>query len=316
MPRLHLSFYLAFVSSLLLFTAMAFILVHLDGAPADCHRIHVLLSLPALALIVSVLAYPIARRLTSRVARLQSAVESWGAGDLSTRVAVEGNDEVARLATSFNSAAQRIEELVGAHKRLLANASHELRTPLARVRMAVELMKQSADPVRKAGLDQDIAELDALIDEILLASRLDAISPAPVTESVDVLALAAEECARYRDVQLDGVASLVRGEANLLRRLLRNLIENGLHHGVAPVAVRLLRQPQRVEIVVTDQGPAIPADQAQHLFEPFYRPAGSKSGGTGLGLALVRQIAERHGGTARYTPTADGHNSFRVELPA
>jgi signal transduction histidine kinase len=98
--------------------------------------------------------------------------------------------------------------------------------------------------------------------------------------------------------------------------LLRNLIENGLHHGVAPVAVCLLRQPQRVEIVVTDQGPAIPADQAQHLFEPFYRPAGSKSGGTGLGLALVRQIAERHGGTARYTPTADGHNSFRVELPA
>jgi signal transduction histidine kinase len=316
MPRLHLSFYLVFVGCLTLFALLAGIALHLDGAPANCHRIHVLMSLPGLAVIVSVLAYPMARRLTSRVARLQTAVESWGAGDLSARVAVEGSDEVAHLATSFNSAARRIEELVGAHKRLLANASHELRTPLARVRMAVELMKQSADPVRKAGLDQDIAELDSLIDEILLASRLDAISPAPAVENVDVLALAAEECARYRGVQLDGDACLVRGEANLLRRLLRNLIENGLHHGVAPVAVRVMRRPDHVEIVVADEGPAIAADQAQHLFEPFYRPAGSKSGGTGLGLALVRQIAERHGGTASYVPTGEGHNSFRVELPA
>ncbi len=316
MPRLHLRFYFALVGSLIIFALMAGVLLHLDGAPDNCHRIHVLASLPVLAIIVSVLAYPVARRLTSRVARLQSAVESWGAGDLSARVAVEGNDEVAHLATSFNGSAQRIEELVGAHKRLLANASHELRTPLARVRMAVELMKQSADPVRKAGLDQDIAELDALIEEILLASSLDAVSPAPITEQVDVLALAAEECARYRDVQLDGVPASVRGDANLLRRLLRNLIENGLHHGVAPIAVRVTRQAAEVEIVVSDQGPAITADKAQHLFEPFYRPVGSKSGGTGLGLALVRQIAERHGGSARYAPTIEGRNSFRVTLPA
>src|ERR1700744_2353911 len=110
MPRLHLNFYLAFVASLIIFTLMGGVLLHLDGAPANCHRIHVLLSLPGLAVIVSVLAYPVARRLTSRGARLQTAVESWGAGDLSARVAVEGNDEVARLATSFNGAAQRIEE--------------------------------------------------------------------------------------------------------------------------------------------------------------------------------------------------------------
>jgi len=315
MPRLHLNFYFAFVASIIIFTGMAFVLIHLDGAPANCHRIHVLLSLPALAFVVGILAYPVARRLTLRVERLQQAVESLGAGDLSARVAVEGNDEVAHLATSFNNAAQRIEELVGAHKRLLANASHELRTPLARVRMAVELMKQSADPVRKAGLDQDIAELDAMIDEILLASRLDAIATPALTENVDLLALAAEECSRYPDVQLDGVPAVVRGEENLLRRLLRNLIENALRHGVAPVAVRLTRSAETIELVVTDHGATISADQASHLFEPFYRPAGSKSGGTGLGLALVRQIAQRHGGSAGYA-AVDGHNTFRVKLPA
>jgi signal transduction histidine kinase len=234
---------------------------------------------------------------------------------LSARVAVEGNDEVAHLADSFNRAAHRIEELVGAHKRLLANASHELRTPLARVRMAVELMKESADPARKAGLDQDIAELDALIEEILLASRLDAIAQPDAAEEIDLLALAAEECARYRDVQLDGVPAVVRGDPRLLRRLLRNLLENAQRHGVAPISVRLVRRAASVEIVVSDRGVAIPENQSRHLFEPFYRRPEGGSGGTGLGLALVRQIAQRHGGNAGYVATEDGHNSFVVDLP-
>ncbi len=315
MPRLHLSFYFALLGSLLLFTAMAFVLLHLDGAPADCHRIHVLFSLPAMALVVSVFAYPVARRLTSRVERLQSAVESLGAGDLSARVAVEGNDEVAHLADSFNRAATRIEELVGAHKRLLANASHELRTPLARVRMAIELIKETADPIRKAGLDQDIMELDALIDEILLASRLDAVGAANVVEDTDLLALAAEECARYQGVQLHGVPVAVRGDPRLLRRLLRNLLENAQRHGASPIVVQLVQHQAHVEIIVTDEGHIISSEQSSRLFEPFYRRADSKKGGTGLGLALVRQIAERHGGAARYAATSGGHNSFIVELP-
>jgi signal transduction histidine kinase len=153
------------------------------------------LALALLALAVSVGAYPVARRLTSRLERLQAGVESLGAGELSARVKVEGSDEVARLAESFNRAAGRIEELVSAHKTLLANASHELRTPLARIRMAVELMKENADPKRKAGLEQDIAELDALIDEILLASRLDAVKGLDSDEEVDLLALAADRSA-------------------------------------------------------------------------------------------------------------------------
>src|SRR5581483_4511828 len=149
--------------------------------------------------------------------------------DLSARVKVEGRDEVAQLAGSFNRAAARIEELVQAHRMLLSNASHELRTPLSRIRLGVELYKESGDAKYKAELERDIGELDALIDEILLASRLDVTRALPSREEVDLLALVAEECARY-DCMPDGQPVSVRGDPRLLRRLIRNLLENARRH--------------------------------------------------------------------------------------
>jgi len=275
------------------------------------------LVLALLALAVGVGAYPVVRRLTSRLERLQAGVESLGAGELSARVKVEGSDEVARLAGSFNRAAGRIEELVGAHKALLANASHELRTPLARIRMAVELMKESADPVRKAGLEQDIAELDVLIDEILLASRLDALKDLESDENVDLLALAAEECARYEGAELDGQPVMVRGDPRLLRRMIRNLLENAKRHGAPPIQVRLSCTGGRAELAVCDHGPGVPESERERVFDAFYRRTGTKeSAGAGLGLALVRQIARRHGGEARCAPRSGQGGCFIVVLPA
>jgi signal transduction histidine kinase len=275
------------------------------------------LALTLLALAVGIGAYPVARRLTSRLERLQAGVELLGAGELSARVKVEGSDEVARLAGSFNRAAGRIEELVGAHKTLLANASHELRTPLARIRMAVELMKERADPVRKAGLEQDIAELDALIDEILLASRLDAVKELDTGEEVDLLALAAEECARYDDTQLDGEPVTVRGDPRLLRRMIRNLLENAKRHGAPPIQVRLSRAGGSAELAVCDHGPGVPEAERERVFDPFHRHTGTKEiAGAGLGLALVRQIARRHGGEARCAPRSGQGSCFTVVLPA
>jgi signal transduction histidine kinase len=271
--------------------------------------------LALLALAVGVGAYPVVRRLTSRLERLQAGVESLGAGELSARVKVEGSDEVARLAESFNRAAGRIEELVGAHKTLLANASHELRTPLARIRMAVELMKESADPVRKAGLEQDIAELDALIDEILLASRLDALKRLEADEDVDLLALAAEECARYENAELDGEPVTVRGDPRLLRRMLRNLLENAKRYGAPPIEVRISRIGGSAEMAVCDHGAGVPEAERERVFDPFYRRAGTKEvAGAGLGLALVRQIARRHGGDARCAPQGGRGSCFIVVL--
>jgi signal transduction histidine kinase len=273
----------------------------------------IFLVLAVLALAVGVGAYPLARRLTRRLERLQAGVESLGAGDLSARVRTEGRDEVARLAESFNRAAARIEELVGAHRALLANASHELRTPLARIGMAVELMKESADPVRKAGLEQDIAELDALIDEILLASRLDTLKRLEADENVDLLALAAEEGARYDDVRVDGEAVTVRGDPRLLRRMIRNLLENAKRHGAPPIEARVSRAGNLVDIAVCDHGAGVPESERERVFEPFYR-AGTGQG-SGLGLALVRQIARRHGGEARCAPQSPRGSCFVVVLP-
>jgi len=268
--------------------------------------------LALLALAVGVGAYPVARRLTRRLERLQAGVKSLGAGDLSARVRTEGRDEVARLAESFNRAAARIEELVGAHKALLANASHELRTPLSRIRMAVELMKESADPKRKAELEHDIAELDALIDEILLATRLDAVKERKADEDVDLLALAAEECARYENVELDGEPATVRGDPRLLRRMLRNLLENAKRHGAPPIEVRVSRAANGVEMAVCDRGAGVPESERERVFDPFYR-AGTGQG-SGLGLALVRQIARRHGGDARCVPGSGQGGCFIVVL--
>jgi len=271
------------------------------------------LVLALLALAVGVGAYPVVRRLTSRLERLQAGVESLAAGELSARVKVEGSDEVARLAGSFNRAASRIEELVGAHKSLLANASHELRTPLARIRMAVELMKENADPKRKAELEQDIAELDALIDEILLASRLDALKRLEADEDVDLLALAAEECARYDAAALHGQSVTVRGDPRLLRRMIRNLLENAKRHGAPPIEVRVSRAENGAQIVVCDRGPGVPEAERERVFEPFYR-SGARQG-AGLGLALVRQIARRHGGEARCAPQSGQGSCFIVVVP-
>ena len=271
------------------------------------------LTLALVAVGVGVGAYPVVRRLTRRLEKLQAGVESLGSGDLASRVRVEGDDEVARLAESFNSAAGRIEALVGAHKSMLANASHELRTPLTRIRMAIELMKEGAEPRRKVQLERDIAELDQLIDEILLASRLDAVEGREADEEVDLLALAAEECARYDGAELDGEPVALRGDPRLLRRMIRNLLENARRHGAPPVELRVRRRAAGAEVSVCDRGPGVPAAERERVFEPFYRHAAGESG-AGLGLALVRQIARRHSGDARCLAREGGGACFVAEL--
>jgi signal transduction histidine kinase len=267
--------------------------------------------LGGIALAVAAGAFPVVRRLTRRLERLQAGVESLGAGDLGARVKVEGRDEVARLAESFNAAAARIENLVGAHKMLLANASHELRTPLARIRMGIALLKDQADAKRKAELEADIVELDQLIDEILLASRLDAVAELEGNEEIDLLALAAEECARYEHCTLNGSTVLVRGDPRLIRRMIRNLLENAAHHGKPPITVAAEARAGKAVLAVCDAGPGIAETERERLFEPFRRASGA--GRTGLGLALVRQIARRHGGEASYAGEAG--SCFTVVLP-
>ena len=313
-------------------------------------------------LAVALGAYPVMRRLTLRLEALQRGVERWGEGDLSARVNTDGKDEVAFLAARFNHAAERIETLMESHKSLLANASHELRSPLARIRMGLELMAptlptgasalppEGADlawgglaqrPVfpsmemvqkQKLEISRSITELDQLIDEILLASRLDARqADAEPFEALDLTGLAAEECARVHaelnaapgtdDDATNGQSLTVRGSPRLLRRLIRNLLENARRYGTGEISVELSQTQHNGQhfavIKVNDRGPGVPEAQRERIFEPFYRLPGAseREGGVGLGLALVRSISQRHAGSVRCEGRPGGGASFVVELP-
>jgi two-component system OmpR family sensor kinase len=264
---------------------------------------------------------PLARRLTRRLVTLKTHVEALGAGHLSERVPVEGRDEIADLARSVNATADRIEELVADKTRLLANTSHELRTPLTRVRMALELLRESPRPELLSRIDRDVQELDDLIGELLVSSRLDAPEQRLDREPVDLLALAAEEGARLGGIEVAaGTNRMVEGDPRLLRRLVRNLMENALRHGQPPVEAEVVGRAASncVQLVIADRGPGIPESERERIFEPFYRPKGQASaeGGIGLGLALVRQIAESHDGSIRCEAREGGGTRFVLELPA
>ena len=288
---------------------------------ARWHRHHralgLLGALLLLAAAIAIGAYPVVRRITGRLERLQARVDALGAGQLQARVQVEGCDEVADLARSFNRAAEHIERLVNAQKTVLAGASHELRSPLTRMRMAVELLPGTDRPELRARLSKDIEELDALIGELLLASRLDAPDQLGSTEEVDLLALLAEEAART-GAEVSGAAVVIRGDSRMLRRLMRNLLENARRYaGDAPVEASMQRiGPGAARLVVADRGPGVAEGERERIFEPFYRPPGAKEsdGGVGLGLSLVRQIARRHGGDVRFVPREGGGSQFEVDL--
>jgi len=284
------------------------------------HRRHGMGLLGALLLLAAVLAagaYPVARRITGRLERLQLRVDELGAGDLQARVEVEGSDEVAELARSFNRAADRIERLVKAQKNVLAGASHELRSPLTRMRMAIELLPGAERPELRAQLHKDIAELDLLIDEVLLASRLDAPDASLRLEEVDALALLAEEAART-GAQVSGQPAAISGDARLLRRLMRNLLENARRYAAgSEVEGRVeLEQDGTLRILICDRGPGIPESELERIFQPFYRPPGTKEGdgGVGLGLSLVRDIARHHGGEVTCVAREGGGSCFVVKL--
>jgi signal transduction histidine kinase len=288
---------------------------------ARWHRHHraygLLAALLLLAATIGVGAYPVVRRITGRLERLQARVDALGAGDLRARVQVEGRDEVAELARSFNRAAERIERLVNAQKTVLAGTSHELRSPLARMRMAVELLPAGDRPELRERLFKDIEELDSLIGELLLASRLDTLDHLGSIAQVDFLALVAEEAART-GAEASGEAVVIRGDARMLRRMTRNLLENARRHaGTAPVEASVhALGPDLIKLVVADRGPGVAVSERERIFEPFYRPRGAKEsdGGVGLGLSLVRQIARRHGGDVRYVARDGGGSLFEVEL--
>jgi signal transduction histidine kinase len=275
-----------------------------------------LMGLATLGAVIAVVAWPVSRRIARRLENLRSAVEDLGRGDFGARVPEEGRDEIADLARSFNDAAGRIESLVAAQRRVLASASHELRSPLTRLRMAIELVANEGNADVLAGAERDIGELDELIEDVLTTARLEAGRGPCGGQPVELLELLSD--AAPDEVDVRGEPLTVNGDTRLLRRMLRNLMDNALRHGGGPIDVELAPFPGGgARISVADRGRGIAGGDRKRIFEPFYRPPGhaeGRDGGVGLGLALVLEIARLHGGDARCRPREGGGTVFEVEI--
>ncbi len=275
------------------------------------------------------LVYPLSRSITRPVEKLTAAVEAYGRGDLSQRSGLgDLQDEVGRLARSFDEMADRIQAARKAEKELLANVSHELRTPLARIKVAMELIDAPDESMQRrlATVAEEVDELDRLIADVLTASRLDLASlplrkvrielPALVSKGRD-RALALEPRLRIDEQVEPGLA--VDADEALLSRAVDNLLDNARKYGNGSgISVEARRDGGDAVIAVRDHGPGIPQSELESVFDPFFRGEGARGRATGfgLGLSLARRVAEAHGGSARAENAEGGGARIELRLPA
>ncbi len=282
-------------------------------------------SLPQLAppfiiviVFVAFASLPFARSITRPIERVVAITQAFGRGDLSARAETARRDEVGDLARAFNDMAERVERLIRAEQELLANVSHELRTPLARIRVVLETAIENPKrvPLLLAEIGTDLTDLERLVESVMEAMRLEmgtgALSggqlPARL-EATDIRGLVLDAVARFRDahgerrvvIEATEEVTEAHADARLVRRLLYNLLENACKYSEAdsPIRVRIGGDPGVVFVKVADSGIGIEPQDLPHVFEPFFRSDRSRTratGGTGLGLALVKRIADVHGG--------------------
>jgi two-component system OmpR family sensor kinase len=301
--------------------------------------------------LVAVAVRPLARRISRPIEWLIVASRRFGEGDLSTRVRLPEwhgmgerwrrrvrrhwrrhvGDELLTLMHAWNDMAERIERQVGAQRELLANVSHELRSPLARVRVALALLPEAPETKKRiADIEADLGELDALIEQILQTSRLEAtglpthVERFSITELYEeVLARAAADplTAPLRASVVSGTdtAVTIEGDRGLLRRALFNLVENAAKYGAAPVTLDLERNPDGIVLVVRDHGSGIAEHERERMLQPFSRGDRAHTpgrGGVGLGLSFAARVAEVHGGSLALTGANESGLVVRLQLPA
>jgi two-component system OmpR family sensor kinase len=290
---------------------------------------------------VGVAAYWLTRRELRPLERMAEKSGAIAAGDLSQRVGPDDpRTEVGRLGGALNTMLAEIErafaERVAAEERLrqfVADASHELRTPVTSIRGYAELFRRGAGdrPADLANamrrIEQEGARMGELVEELLLLARLDQGLPVerhPVEMSavVESAVDAARAADPERPIEVDSQSALVvLGTESRLRQVADNLLTNARVHTAAgtPIHVRLAAEDGDVVLEVADAGPGVPAEEADRIFERFYRTDRSRTrsqGGVGLGLAIVRSVVEAHGGSVGYRARAGGGSVFRVVLPS
>ena len=263
----------------------------------------------------------LAQRTVEPLARLEKAVADVGRGDVPELLPETGPRELAHLARRFNEMASQVRELLAARTTLLAGVSHDLRTPLARMRLALALLEEKPTPKLIARLENDIGEMDRLIGQILDLAR--GIEREPAIE-IDLPAVLTDIAAGAPDGRGRARVPPQPGELlappSALRRVIGNLLDNALRYGGdQPVELVVEQAGKTVRIGVLDRGPGIPAEQMSAVFQPFHRVEMSRSpatGGAGLGLAIVRQLADTHGWQVDIGPRMDGGLEAWLTLPA
>ncbi|MHA6621052.1 sensor histidine kinase [Pseudonocardia sp. DLS-67] len=259
--------------------------------------------IPALLLLVAALTWLAVGRALAPVSAIRRELADITATDLHRRVPVpQTRDEVRLLAETTNRTLDRLELAVGRHRRFVADAAHELRSPLAVLRTRLEIAPPQ--PLAAEAL-ADVERIQHLTTDLLLLARLDAGEP-PEHVEVDLGQVAAEEATLARprtDVRVDlriDAGIVVRGAAEHLRRLVANLVDNAVRHAAGVVTVRLRERDGDAVLEVEDDGPGIPADRHEAVFDRFARLDEARArdaGGSGLGLAIARDIAVHHGGS-------------------
>ncbi len=285
--------------------------------------------------ITAIVCYFLARSLTAPIGRLRRATQKFAAGDLSIRIGdqVSGDNELAGLAQDFDDMAGKIEALVGAQKNLLRDISHELRSPLARLGIALELVRQQGSSTAKdralKRIELEAERMNVMIGQLLNLTRLESgVSDVPFQE-FDVRSLLANlvEDANYeaesRQCQVIYNApetAIYSGSEGLLAQALENVIRNAVKYTAEQtiVSVDLLVSAETLIIRVADQGPGVPDEALDKLFEPFYRVEVARdrqSGGTGIGLAIAERAVKLHLGTIVASNLAKGGLLIEIILP-
>ncbi|WP_369201557.1 sensor histidine kinase [Streptomyces sp. PU-14G] len=284
-----------------------------------------LFGLPVLLVVVGGVTWLVTRRALRPVEGIRQEMSAITAStDLTRRVPEpDARDEVARLARTTNETLAALEGSVERQRRFVADASHELRSPIASLRTQLEVAAAHPELLDVDGAVEDTVRLQALAADLLLLARLDA-GERPGQGRVSLAALVREQAGqRTGDPHPLRIASLdegeVRGSAAQLGRVLGNLLDNGQRHAAGQVTVEVRREGETLALAVSDDGEGVPEAERERIFERFVRLDAARSrdeGGAGLGLAIARDVAERHGGTLQVDGPPEGGARFVLRLPA
>jgi signal transduction histidine kinase len=268
------------------------------------------------ALVMVPIIYLFARRLSSPIALFSEAADRLGRDPHAAPLAIRGSSEIRLAARAFNDMQQRLQRYVEDRTAMVGAIAHDLRTPLTRLRFRIESLPEDQRTKSAGDLDQMEEMIAATLAFVRDASRPGERTPLELSSLVESLCDEMSETGADAEVER-GDKVVLEGDPMALRRLIANLLENAVKFG-GRARARVYRDAGHAVVEIDDDGPGIPAQEAEKVFEPFYRREPSRSrqtGGIGLGLAVVRSIARGHGGDVSLSNRAGGGLTARVELP-